>query len=173
MAEGGNGRLEKLEAIVDQQAKNVGALQQSISAVSEKMDAGFQRINAELATIGKTSWPLVATIIGLIVSATLGSVGLMLTIGSMALTPVQRQIDNVRETMAEHKALPGHFEAMRLHAAYVEKFETIRAELNALEAKVAPLDDRIRVVERDRFTGTEARDLLQRVTRLESGVPYD
>lgn len=129
------GRIDRIEAIQEQQAQSLRSLTGNMNELATEVRDGFQDIRKEVGKIGKTSWPLVATIIGLIVSATLGSVGLMITIGSMAISPIAQDI-------RDHTSLAGHPEAMELHAAYGERFKTIRAEIQAIrEATRVNTDD--------------------------------
>ena len=154
-------RLDRLEAIVESQAATQGHLQQTVDGLAHKMDKGFEALNKQIANIGKTSWPLVVAVIGMILSSTLGAVGLLMTIGVMALSPVSSKLD-------DHMTLPGHGKAMELHATYAERFNTIATAEAALERRIEANEAVLNTVRNDRFTGAEGDALRSRIDRLEA-----
>lgn len=161
-------RLGRLETSVEQLTANQADLQRLLTKVVDRMDSGFARVNEQIHlvhekfnSIGKTSWPLVVTII----ATSIAMAGLILTIGRMAIAPIVAEID-------EHKAMPGHFEAMRLHAAYAERFQAIAERINGVDGIVHENQRDIENIKATRFSSDDGHGLLDRVTRIETTIAH-
>ena len=214
------GRLSRMEAMVESLASSVerqAKAQAEHQAQSAKLQAEFQRdIRADVREFQKTtqkaiegvvdkvsqhgrvSWPLVTTIVFGVATSFLGSLTLVISVGVLSLAPVRKDIDRNTDALSAHESIDGHPEAMKLHAKYEERFETIRTDLSHLreavranaadldsraglrfnrpdwqrqyDTVIAPLIDDVREIQATRFRDSDGSGVIERIARLEEQI---
>lgn len=125
------GRIDRLEAIVEGLADGFSKFQRETSK-----DIG--EIREAVGKMGRVSWPLIVSVVVMFISLA----ALAVTIGTLVLSPMSSKLD-------AHVELPGHTEAMKLHAVYAERFDRIFDEIEDAEQQDQRRDDRtMRALER-------------------------
>ncbi|MCA9280349.1 MAG: hypothetical protein H6815_00475 [Phycisphaeraceae bacterium] len=180
-------RIVRIEAIQEEQAKVQVALTRDVAGLAREMREGFAEVRSDLSKIGKTSWPLIVSMIGL------------------AFVVIQYNDDRseqrfrpLEDMVRQHVALPGHTEAMKFHAQYTEKFaageqknadqdraieKTVESnrhemelvlkpivdEINRIRTTVEKQGDSIESIRSDRFNEKDGEKLEQRIKEMLRG----
>ena len=159
-------RIGRIEAVQEQQQSTLDRLLVMVEKQGRDSKDSIEALRGEVAKIGKTSWPLVVTIIALIVSSTLGVMTLGVTIGVLALTPISNKLDahiamkghpetreaitNLQGRMNENEhelsimwnePIAGHFEMARWKGEINQRFASVYARLSDLAEEDADLDE--------------------------------
>jgi len=129
-------RLSRIESMIETLGSAHGATQREIRSLAETVNS-----HGKLNT---------ATVMAMVAVA-----GLLITIGKLWTDPTNTKLD-------QHLALPGHTEAMTIHAANTERFTTIDNQL----AQSVKTEERLRdrIDEKD----DEVASLSARITAIES-----
>ena len=83
------------------------------------------------------------------------AVGVALAIGSLAFSPIMKDVGRNRDSLDRHAELDGHPVSMRLHTQAEQRFETAEREREAIEANVEENRHELDAIRGDRFSKSD------------------
>lgn len=122
---------------------DVGSLTTAVGKLVTKVDLLTDQVTALGAKTEKkdTNWGWV-----------IGAVGISITIGTLAFTPVVRDTERIERMLQQHINLDGHPETIRMHTSHGEQFNTIGEKLEAIADNVAENRHELDSIRGDRFS---------------------
>jgi len=126
-------RLSKIEALLESVVLGFRDFQ-------SETKADISAIRSAVSGIGKTSWPLIVTIIIGGLTAFLGSVTLIITIGVLALSPIASNQVALSAAQESHESSSGHSDTLQKQASMTQRMDRAFDAIEAVENAVMKLD---------------------------------